>query len=96
MPPKNPFGDEDLTADPVILKRMIRVAERDWKNVTKAIDDFIEKGEFGSAKLKVVAADMVEVNGYIVSMRVVATDLNKRVSGSSSSHVSISSAFSSS
>lgn len=97
LPPKNPFGDKDLTADPVVLQRMVNEAEQDFKNVTKAIDHFIDNAEFGPFQLRLLAADMVEVNGYIVSMRVVARDFAPNVeAGGSSSHVSISSAFSSS
>jgi hypothetical protein len=39
---------------------------------------------------------MVEVNGYVISIRVVANPVFLKEAGGSSSHVSISSAFSSS
>jgi hypothetical protein len=72
--------------------------------VTNALDEFIDEIHTNYGSLKISAADMIEVNGYIVSMRVIADNSNQDGSGTyrttqiggSSSHVSISSAFSSS
>ena len=78
-------------------------SERDWVKVTTDLNKFIEDAMERYNDSQLLAADMIEVNGYIVSMRVVITPLNPPSSemmhilehNGSSSHVSISSAFSS-
>ncbi|HEY0549681.1 MAG TPA: hypothetical protein VGF13_08770, partial [Verrucomicrobiae bacterium] len=108
MPPRNPFGD---LPDPIPqlgspeFQIRIEKAEYDWEKVTKDIDAFIErKSSTAYGGLEVVAADMSEVNGYIVSMRLIAEVPSKKSKsggiepeevGGSSSHVAITSAFSS-
>jgi hypothetical protein len=98
LPPRNPAGDEELPpTGGRTIEDMVKDAEKDWKKVTKEIDDFIDNRPPHPTGLRNIMADMVEVNGYIVSMRVVTNATDERpVIGSSSSHVSISSAFSSS
>jgi hypothetical protein len=113
LPPQNPHGDPSdfpLPApDSDRFCELAKDAEKEWTTVTTVLNAFIE-AEFpppgstppgsNAPKLKIEAADMIEVNGYIVSMRVVASDPEKPVRpnevGGSSSHVSVSSAFSSS
>lgn len=76
-------------------------AEEKWKAAAQDLTDLIDPDNppnqtFG---LEIVAADMVQVNNYIVSMRLVVTpsgpEKYREIGGSDSSHVSISSAFSS-
>jgi hypothetical protein len=106
QPPLPPLGHS-------LFNKKAQDAEDNWTAAAKALDDFIDSG-IGmptGAFLPIVAVDMVQVNNYIISMRVVAQqsipdDLTLKefkdlkahileVGGSSSSHVSISSAFSS-
>ena len=89
---------------------MAKAAEADWTKVSNQVNDLLETASSGSSSfgIELLAADMVAANGYIVSMRVVANEPSENggpaspgiaapeVGGSSSSHVSISSAFSSS
>src|SRR5262249_37036141 len=99
-PPKNPHGDPVLPpAVGKTLKDLVKDAERDWtKRVIPDLVDFLNSPYFcGKKEYSILAADMIEVNNYIVSMRVVAVEENEDGEvGGSSSHVSISSAFSSS
>jgi hypothetical protein len=96
--PKNTHGNQpDLPplSDPDFDKKA-QAAETTWTKAARDLDVFIDSG----ASMRLVAVDMVQVNKYIVSMRVVALqstpDLHIfEAGGSSSSHVSISSAFSS-
>lgn len=97
QPTPNPHGGNG-PVDPNDAAQ-VAAARRDYEKCTKAIDDFIELEQDNH---KLIAVDMVEVNNYIVSMRVIATKTVApggaalEIGGSSSSHVSVSSAFSSS
>jgi len=105
FPPANPRGGDvdfkDLP-DPNTdaFRKLARSAETDWIKVTNELNAFIEGAQLGYPthiivpEIRLVALDMVEVNGYVVSMRV-ATRVGLSEVGGSSSHVSISSAFSS-
>ena len=116
-PPRNPHGCKDLPdpADPTKPRVpldasapgfdfYVTAAERVWKRATNELNDIL--GGATTDLFTDIVADMVEVNGYIVSMRVIANDKtaqlnakarrNMQIGGSSSSHVLISSAFSSS
>jgi hypothetical protein len=84
-------------------KKLAKAAEADWKSVITQINTFLDEQNMSTYALKLVAVDMVEVNGYIVSMRVVSNNMDSEgnspvneLPGSSSSHVSINSRFSSS
>lgn len=105
--PRNPNGDPKSLpnpygpgSNPKAFAEMVANAEADWADVNRIIDDFLDGAPHN---LNLIAVDMVRVNTYIVSMRVVAEApaggrLRTRdggTGGSSSSHVSISSAFSS-
>jgi hypothetical protein len=101
-PDPNPHGDHPgpPPGSPAIFRQRVKEAEADWSRVTNQVNKFLESGHsnFG---LKLLAADMIAVNGYIVSMRVVAQKPTRGRRpvfevGGSSSHVSISSPFSSS
>jgi hypothetical protein len=113
LPPRNPFGDPELPPKSgETIKDVVGAAENDWDTVTTAIENFIcnvtkheyvKLGSDGKEQVfiaSIVAADMVEVNGYLVSMRVIAKVegeiQTEKIGGASSSHISISSAFSSS
>ena len=84
---------------------LAKAAERDWDTVCGQVNDLLETATtanniFG---VQLMAADMIAANGYIVSVRVVVKKPNWPPNspphpepGGSSSHVSISSAFSSS
>jgi hypothetical protein len=100
----NSHGDvrADVNASDPDFAHLVSQAECDWKKAVDALNALLGGSdtptEFGE-----VWADMIEVNGYIVSMRVVAyKGLRKgdpvegmELGGSSSSHVYLSSAFSS-
>jgi hypothetical protein len=97
--PKNPFGDKDI--DPASLDADIVRAECNWIRLTERIMLFLDRPHtYNKVTINNFITDMVEVNGYIVSMRVIeikyVTALGSFELGGSSSHVSISSAFSSS
>jgi hypothetical protein len=107
MPGANPDDPSDVLPEDsgISIEDLVKAAERRWRGATKALSKFIEKPKHTPGDLRIVAADMVEVNSYVVSMRVIADTtsaikLRKRarilqIGGSSSSHVYISSAFSS-
>src|SRR6185369_16501080 len=93
-PDPNPYGNQpDLPDwDASTFKGSANTAQANWKKAAKALDDFIDGGAPGHG-MPLVAVDMVQVNNYIVSMRVVAlqstTKLQEHVleaGGSSSSH----------
>lgn len=96
-PPPNPHGPLEETAsfppltDPKFSKA-VQAAEEVWAKACKAIDDYLGSPHLGLENIRI---DAVEVNGYIVSLRVLARSNLKEVGGSSSSHVSVSSPFSS-
>ncbi len=100
MPPRNPCGENDdpNPGNDGVFRSQVNDAERDWKKCTQAIDTELDKPISGMT----VIADMIEVNQYIVSMRVVLEEPEASAQfrtlqlGGSSSHVSISSPFSSS
>jgi hypothetical protein len=103
-PRPNPSGAKPAIPNPsdtAGFGQMIKDAEGDWQDVTDKLRDYLEKARKSYLGLALLAADMIAVNGYIVSMRVV---VQKPISGGketfepggSSSHVSISSPFSSS
>jgi hypothetical protein len=107
-PGPNPHGDKraipDPKTDPNGFHGRVQAAEEDWNKAAKALNDIIDPPDPSHPPLglDLVAVDMVQMNNYIVSMRVVAVPLSgagkhpMEVGGSSSSHVLISSAFSSS
>lgn len=116
-PPHNPRGgDRKVLPDPDSHEfcQLAEQAETDWTTVNKSLKCFLKTAGDGYGKnpagknIRLVAADMVEVNGYVVSMRVVVEpkkpESAKRLMASSmpsqwslsSSHTSVSSAFSSS
>ncbi len=89
------------------FNKAVKRAELRWDEATRNLRDFIRNGmKAGENHLKIIA-DMVEVNNYVVSMRVIAQSPNsalaapnngigtKEYTGISSSHISLSSAFSS-
>lgn len=97
--PHNPHGGYSPNLHPKDsedFKKDVNSAESDWAAITKEISEYLASNPQGLA----VTADMVEVNGYIVSMRVLGQKpllppgtVSKLEVGGSSSHVSISSAF---
>lgn len=104
-PPSNPHGrDKELAGlSKAEIAALIPPSENDWDSKTTELNDFLDARTDGfkdpERYLGFVfhAADMIEVNNYIVSMRVIVFD--KPGTGElvgSSSHVSISSPFSSS
>jgi len=113
FPPPGPSEDPKETIDPVGdpagFDWKVKVAQHDWTVATQNLDQFIDrKPDKSYGGLAITSADMIEVNGYIVSMRIIANPAEptqpttegtvriREVGGSSSSHISISSAFSSS
>jgi hypothetical protein len=98
--PENRHGKR-LHRDPLpnpgtpAFKSQAQQAEKDWQDAVDALDLLIDPPQ--APPLKVVAADMVQINNYIVSMRLIAAPSfgPNQIGGSESSHVSISSAFSS-
>jgi len=105
QPAKNKFGDPELPPiDPARpIEKLVEEAEENWRLVTELLKNSIDQPDpkYG---FNIRAADMIEVNGYIVSMRIIALPAiglpkggNKHTDeiGGSSSHISISSAFSS-
>ena len=101
-PGQNPDGKpkETEAPDPKDLgdfQGRVTAAETDWMQVTDQLNSLLESGRDNSGNYKPgkFAADMVTANGYIISMRVVIM-LPGKEPGGSSSHISISSAFSSS
>jgi hypothetical protein len=119
-PPRNPHGDNDDPNHDVSEWQLnefndantlpIKQAQERWGDAITKLNGFLATPQDvvlpdGTPKtFKQVWADMVQVNGYIVSIRLVADEkdynpLSKlgvlEMGGSSSSHISISSAFSS-
>jgi hypothetical protein len=99
FPPRNPHGDPALPpTGGKTLSQLVADAEDNWKTVVvPEMYNLLDNAQsYNGKEIRVIAVDMIEVNGYIVSMRVVAggTGANGEIGGSSS-HVSISSAFSS-
>jgi hypothetical protein len=104
MPERNPTDGLPDPLPPInssAFDTLVGLAEANWSTVVSEIDMFLDQSHGG---LTILAADMIEVNGYVVSMRVIAdtpsnveirTKLRTLEVGGSSSHVSISSAFSS-
>jgi len=74
-PLRNPHGDHDRgpNDDPAKwtdedFKRMIPEAQKDWNMAVKGLDSVLKRtGSLGS-----IWADMIQVNDYIVSMRIVS------------------------
>jgi len=105
-PPANPHGgDEPDPTSPSVLGRVAK-AEQDWCKVTNELDKFLEDAKVSYATpgnpgtIKLLGVDMVEVNNYVIAMRVVVEGLPGGPPppevGGSSSQVSVSSPFSSS
>ncbi len=78
--------------------------EHDWTRIVKEMADHLHPAKDPPDRPHPVAVDMIEVNGYIISVRAVAgvpADSQRdgpnvrQIGGSESSHISISSAFSS-
>jgi hypothetical protein len=111
-PPKwNKHGDkleklDNLTASD--FQTLVTNAEQEWNDAVDSLnlllagnDPLPSSDSHSDQGFKFTSADMVEVNGYIVSMRIVSSQPQTtsdyhttQVGGSSSSHISISSAFS--
>jgi hypothetical protein len=107
LPPRNP-GNPDESADlppPGGYEQSIQAAQQKWK---KAVFDLkkVLSGTYDPpiqpptnyTVFKNIWADFIRVNDYIVSMRVIAEASENKIGilelgGSSSSHISISSAF---
>jgi hypothetical protein len=109
FPEANPHGDPKTKPDPINdlpgFKKMAQDAEADWIKVSSQVNDLLQTASSGgnNSGVTLLGTDMIAANGYIVSMRVVANPpsppgvpLPPEAGGSSSSHVSISSPFSSS
>ena len=118
-PKRNPHGDPKTEPKPKQdlpgFKQMVKDAETDWVKVTNQLNKLLEtaSSDGNNFRIKLLGADMIAANGYIVSMRVVSKKLQTDAAapverpagavawappevGGSSSHVSISSTFSSS
>jgi hypothetical protein len=99
-------------SDAAAFGKMVKAAEKDWSKVANQMNDLLDDARANTNPygLTLVVADMTSANGYIVSMRVVVQTqaaekqstrtvsgwVGIREPGGSSSHVSISSPFSSS
>jgi hypothetical protein len=111
-PPRNPHGDGDDLAndkdlatwelkdfgDPADTTNPTRTAEQNWHDALVVLTGALTAPKtFSNVTFNPIYADVVQVNSYIVSIRVVAipTARGREMGGSSSSHISISSAFSS-
>jgi len=104
-PPFNPHGDELKDGiDPTNseFQGLVTRAEDRWQTTIDDMNKLLNGHDSSLVHgFKYTRADMVEVNGYIISMRVVSQKAallkkhGKEIGGSSSSHISISSAFSS-
>jgi hypothetical protein len=100
-PDPNPNGDKVKGALPAKqtqdFKDLVSEAEAGWKSVVDDLNDLLA-GREADYDFPLTTADMIEVNGYIVSMRIVSHEQTaaKEIGGSSSSHIYISSALSSS
>lgn len=100
-PPRNPKGDKDMNvpADQWGLphfKAWAKKAQGDWKDAVKDLNQALKAASH--PPFKHIWVDMIQVNDYIVSMRVVgrADDIGHReIGGSSSSHIYVSSPFAS-
>jgi hypothetical protein len=109
--PGKPDPSNTNINDPKSFPNMACTAEGDWQKVTDDFHQYLSDiREHGCSKMlepkdplfsfRLKAFDVVTVNGYIMSMRVVVGDpgggdLRSKELGGSSSHVSLSSAFSS-
>lgn len=108
--PDGPKDERDLGASPLDktdprFSGWVSNAEGEWSGAVDGLNAILADDPAGYGFVGVMA-DMIEVNGYIVSMRIVASDAKgaetlsddeRRIlefGGSSSSHVSVSSAFS--
>jgi hypothetical protein len=112
--PRNPSGDQDggnPLPDPITNRddfaTLVQGAITAWTGAADKLNNLLAglESTVYDQGFKTTMADMVEVNGYIVSMRVVSSpssvpppghEQSKEMGGSSSSHISISSAFKSS
>ena len=75
-PPPNPCVKESRPPNPSDGRSfglMVKDAEEDWCKVANQMDDLLDgaKADTNPYGLKLLAADMITANGYIVSMRVV-------------------------
>ena len=70
LPPRNPHGelDDPEPKDAVKFAEQVRVAETNWKRSTATLDAYLAGTHRG---LKVRTAEMIEINQYIVSMRII-------------------------
>lgn len=99
QPPQNPHGLDEVLFDstgPISTSSQkfanyVDAAEKAWNQITTRLNEFIDKPY---VDLKIEALDLVEVNNYVVSIRVVAKPVGQGELVGSSSHVSISSAYS--
>jgi len=87
--PEDPETFGDLTPD--VFNSKASIAESQWREAAEKLDAYLDSKPHGFALI----VDMIEVNGYIVSIRVVTSKKGKleEIDGSSS-QVSLSSAFS--
>lgn len=109
MNPNGHADDKKAVPSSVTLafKTAVKEAENRWEDATRKLRNFIRDGLSQEEENFNIIADMIEVNNYVVSMRVVARSPNsaqkspndmirtREYTGISSSHVSLSSAFSS-
>lgn len=95
-PPRNPNGDQDYGKEPKDwnFDKLVPVAQANWKTAITELHGILTNGK---PPFKHLLGDVVRVNDYIISIRVIAQDKAwpDQLGGSSSSHISISSAFSS-
>jgi len=93
------------------FQTLVDNAINEWEGAVQALNEILAgEGQWAGTEFESTGADMIEVNGYIVSMRIISKIEDDgdsvrgrhppahmmEVGGSSSSHISISSAFSSS
>jgi len=104
-PKRNPHGDpkEQLNPGSFRFKQLAKEAEQDWQTVNDSLNELIEDASNGIyMNLKLIGADVILSNNYIVSMRVAvqksssaAEEATPMDIGPSSSQYSLDSAFSS-
>jgi hypothetical protein len=104
-PTQNPDGDTRPVPEDPTCKEFLKMAydaELAWICANKCLNDLLDNGgeAEGTFNHRIVAADMVQVNNYIVAVRLVANQIPPdgevsvfEAGGSSSSHFAISSPF---
>ncbi len=103
-PSPNPWaakpGDNPDPFSPPGFNQRIKEAQDNWNTITDNLSTYLETTGDGAFGFTLLAADMVAVNDYVMSMRIVVERTHKggihaKELGGSSSHVSLSSPFSS-